>query len=692
MKRVVLIIAMIYMVACMILMPMTYKKIVREQRIDHPSHIKDNPSTVTFTGYVVQENLEKQWVLFKTDSGEHYQIRYKKLPEFAPLYFGKMKVVVSNQYAPYSGVKNFNGFDNDLRLFSEGVDGSFNLKSYEVVERQWTLAQWRLHFRRGLSEFIKNRCSEKLSGFYRALLLGDKSSFESYEQYMDFGLAHLFAISGLHFGLIYTMLHKTLWLGNHALKCLVIVLVLLLFLLWVGPSYSAMRAFLIIAYCLIGKCFHKNIDLVTALAISCLVILVIEPRAVLSTAFQMSFYAYLIIALILENGQSKVVQGLKIQGYLLPPSMFFFGKSHVLGFALNLIAIPAMGVLLPLALLHLIGLKVSMPILPSVLGRLIEMALGGFEHILKALPNVYVPHFLVKAVDYKWAVIGCMGILLLYIGYSTALKVKPYARRILWCLLMSVIVTDLLKSAFLLGTVSIVDVGHGDGAVLESKGNVFVIDLGDGYFDFASYLINRGIYEIDGLAISHAHKDHYGGLESLLEKITVKKLYINDETYEKVSEWVKPYSVEVVKVDSNRQVICGKMEIEITPYTSNSETNDNGLFIAMQLGVFDAYFTGDFSTFNLAQLKDIEKAELVKVPHHGSKTSVAPTFYKDSNPDIATVSHGMKYGLPDEEALEAIAPSTGALHSTYYDGELRIIVFPWHYTYKTFLKTMFYTP
>lgn len=690
MKRYLLIIALVYTLLCMALMPLHYKKIVKNEKVDYPSHIKQTGRERSIMGRVVDENLEKKWVFFKTDKGKTYQIYYKNVPEFESLRHGAHHLVLDARKPRYSSPKNFSGFDNDKRLFADGVDGTYTLKSFSQTSSKTTLMQKRLLLRADFSKWLNENCPEHLAAFYKILLLGDKSEFKAYETFKDLGLAHLFAISGLHFGLIYGILNKVLFVGNRYLKHSIVLIFLGLFLFWIGFSYSAMRAYFIILYVSVGKCLHKPVDLKLALAFSCLVILLLEPRAILSSAFQLSFFAYFVVSIVLESGDKKWVQGLKLQFYLLPPTIYFFGKAHALSFLMNLIAIPAMGIILPASILHLALLMSPFKEGFGWMTHIMDAIIQVFSSLLSKVPLLFIPNFFTRTSDYHFAGAWLFFVLALFTSNVWSIAYKKWVSWLTLLLIVSCVIYDGFIFALVAGEISFVDVGHGDGAVITSKRRTFVIDLGDTYFDMGNYLIANGIKELEGVVISHAHKDHHGGLEKLLSQIEVKKVYLNQETLEVVGPLLEAAETEFLVVDQPMQIKCGSIQMEITPFFSATETNDNMLFVILSLEDIRGDFTGDLHKEKLSQFSNRGNLTFIKVPHHGSKTSLAPNYYESAKAEIGVISHGAKHGLPDEVIVELLAKHMGSLYSTYYNGEVKLTLYPWGLRVKTYLNSVLY--
>ncbi|HTZ18048.1 MAG TPA: DNA internalization-related competence protein ComEC/Rec2 [Dissulfurispiraceae bacterium] len=229
--------------------------------------------------------------------------------------------------------------------------------------------------------------------------------------------------------------------------------------------------------------------------------------------------------------------------------------------------------------------------------------------------------------------------------------------------------------------VTFLDVGQGDGAVAElPDGRVMVVDTGKNGFQVANFLKFRGHRKIDLLVLTHGHPDHCGGLVLLLDKFQIGEIWDND---------LIPYSSPLPGTVPRRAVARGDYfnggAYAITVfhpykgfYTSLPEgQEDNDYSVVMKIAgrKCSFLFTGDVSQEaeeDLAHLASSLKSTVLKVPHHGGRTSTAEAFLHYVSPDIAVISSGRKniYGHPHPDTLAVY--SNSRVYRTDLDGAISI--------------------
>ncbi len=214
--------------------------------------------------------------------------------------------------------------------------------------------------------------------------------------------------------------------------------------------------------------------------------------------------------------------------------------------------------------------------------------------------------------------------------------------------------------------VSVVDVGQGDGFVICNQDKVVVIDTGTYYEPkrMLNYLKRENINCIDALILTHPHQDHCGGLENILKNIRVENIYetsFNSDcklSFEEMLFYIK-YSNELFiysSVTRNQNVIpisekndgiysinVGDLEIDFLPKKQTyADLNNNSLVCRVKYNDYAILFTGDIEYEAEQDYLEIYpehlKANMLKIPHHGSHTSCSIDFLKAVNPEIAIIS------------------------------------------------------
>ncbi len=691
MKRFLLLSALVYTVFCIVLAPLAYKGHVQELKAHYrPQTVKKAPTVLK--GRIVGVQQSKQSFDFKTSKGALYKIKYETSETMRGLLDAgtlHLEVLVDAGKMPLSAPKNFKGFDYDAYLYGQGFDGRYKLLDIVGAEGDsWCLSCVRVRARVAFEAAVKRWYSDETAAFLSALFLGDKSDFEAFDTFKSLGLAHLFAISGLHFGLLYIGLKKVIYTGHHLVQSGIVVVFLAAFLFWVGDSYSAQRAFGIILYYEAARIWHRKPDLFVALGFSCGLILLRAPYAVLSSAFQLSFYAYFMVAVALRAVDrnrgvfDKIKAAVALQLLLWPSALYFFNEAQGHSFAVNLLFVPLMGVLLPLSILAVVLSAFSATFHVAIF----EAYITAFTALASQVPQWPIEGVYFRHSDYYVAWMALIGVLTAYAFNWTSCRIRRVTLVTLCACGVLVAGGAIDERLSARGYIHFVDVGHGDFSMVRFDDVVVLSDLGDGFLDVGDYLRASDVHQVALVVLSHAHKDHHGGLEGLLETVRVDKVLLNAETYERVAPLLEVTGTSYEIVLNPAVYQYGDLHMEIFPTFSDSETNDNGLNTFVSLYGTSGYLLGDLHKEGMTSLELKPIFQFLKVPHHGSDTSYSESFYAGYAIDIAIISSGLRYGLPDENVVSLLESVTNRVYSTYDSGEIVMTVTPKGYRIQTYLK------
>lgn len=221
--------------------------------------------------------------------------------------------------------------------------------------------------------------------------------------------------------------------------------------------------------------------------------------------------------------------------------------------------------------------------------------------------------------------------------------------------------------------------GNGDSTLIISPyGKKVLIDGGEPDQNILiPYLLARKIKTIDYLIISHFDSDHVGGLLEVLKALNVKnviisKQYENSENYQKFKQIVKVKKIKIIIVSADEPDCPKKIQIEknlnfefLWPNSKDlileNPLNNNSIVCKLNYINFSILFTGDIEEIAEKQILEYYKSNLkvlnsviLKVSHHGSKTSSTKEFINAVNPKIALIGVGKnnKFGHPNNEVIE----------------------------------------
>ncbi len=537
-----------------------------------------------------------------------------------------------------------------------------------------------------------------------------------------FALFHLFR--GVLLRLPERVLAKiTIVISPSQVAALIAVPALTLYLGISDLSYPAIRSFLMILLFLLGLLLGRQGMWLNTLLFAACAITAFDPEALSDLSFQLSFVAVLSIGLVTDwlrsRWQTRPDEGSPINpgnaaiagngdslpkrcGRVLAASVLVscaatlgtapltaltFHYSSLIAPISNLVITPLIGFLiLPWALAgSFIYLLFGVFPLPDLLGSSTGFLLGIVE----------------SAARWKWAAVrieafpalflvifyGILALLVLtrillpaVTGRGKAILRSADAAVLLVLLALSFSWGMLQKRDGVL--ITFLDVGQGEATVIELPDNrVMVLDTGRAWQPVMNFLRFRGVRTVDALILSHAHPDHVAGFAALRRDFRVLELWDNGRL-----SYREDLSPEIVHRRLERgDVIEGKgyafTALHPYPgyYAARATTDENNDSLVLKFEAFgrSVLFTGDIAVDaeeNLLALGKNLKSSVLKVPHHGSRSSLSRPFLESVAPGLAVISAGRKnrYGHPHPATLEALAATR--VYRTDRDGAVGVLI------------------
>lgn len=552
---------------------------------------------------------------------------------------------------------------------------------------------------------------ERIAAFVAAELTGDKYdiSDEDYTIMRGAGLAHLFAVSGLHCAFLVTLLALLLPRQRRRLFCGVTLAVLAFYMCMVGLSPSVVRACVMQGFLLLAPLFRRDSDSLTSLGAALLVILLPNPFAAASISLQLSFAATFGIVVLsaplyrlffdwyqgdgkwLRRGLSFVCANLSVSLSAMictvPLTAYYFNTFSIISPVAGLLAVPIAGYSFMAAFVTVLVGFVWLP-----LARALGWAAWALIHAVLWLAY-WLTRWRYHAVyfDNHYLRIWMVGT---YLGFGLCAAVKRWRR---WkYAIASAAAAVLLVAAIALNTlgyqggelsITVLDVGQGESVALYSGGEAMLVDCGsaNNYIDAgaqaADALDSMGYHHLRAVTVTHFHADHTNGLYTLLARLEVDTLYLPDieDEYgvrERLLELAERYDIEVVWVKSSTVATIGHMQVTLYPPVGEGDMNEQGLSVLASANDLDALITGDMKgDTERALLKKypIPDVEILVVGHHGSKYSSHAAFLSAVRPEVAIISVGdNSYGHPTPEAIERLEAAGAIVRRTDLDGSITI--------------------
>lgn len=227
------------------------------------------------------------------------------------------------------------------------------------------------------------------------------------------------------------------------------------------------------------------------------------------------------------------------------------------------------------------------------------------------------------------------------------------------------------------------NVGQADSILIENDGKYMLIDAGnnaDGK-KIVKHLKSLGVEKIDHLVATHAHEDHIGGMDDVINNFTVDKFYMSDvvtttKTFDDMITALENRNVSVTIPKENDVFLLGSCKMEVVHLgDENDDLNDSSIIIRGLFGNKSFLFMGDASSKVEKQiLNDNIDSDVLKVGHHGSKYSSSISFLKKVTPDIAVISvgKGNSYEHPHDITISNLENNDAEVYRTDVDGTILV--------------------
>ena len=269
-------------------------------------------------------------------------------------------------------------------------------------------------------------------------------------------------------------------------------------------------------------------------------------------------------------------------------------------------------------------------------------------------------------------------------------------------IIVSVILFQIKLKSYSMFQINFVDVGQGDCTYIKTfSGKNIIIDGGEGNtekYDYGEnvllpYLLDRGVKKIDYLIISHADSDHIGGLFAIIENIKIDKILIGiqpqiSEKYVELLEISKDKNIKLVELKAGdrlnleKEIYLDVLWPKENNFIEQNALNNNSMVFKISYKKFSILFTGDIEEISEKEMlksyennKNFLNATILKVAHHGSKTSTCLEFLKSVNPKIVLIGVGKNnnFGHPSKSVINRLKDNNVQIYRTDYNGEINII-------------------
>ena len=596
----------------------------------------------TYQGMVVE--VKENYFIFQS----HFE-KYYVYDENSDKEIGDFLTITSKvsdlKFTTYESQFNFTEYLKD-----KGVKRSLEIKDYEVNFRN----PIRLHNRK---KIFLSKFNENSQGLIDSILFNEKDySNPAISAFAELNLIYLISISGIY---LHSLFKGTSYVfGLFSSKKVADLVPILLFspiALFSFPRISVLRVFLLNSLCYINEHFlKKRFSYLTLLSFLSLFFLIIDYHLVYQETFYIGFLLSL-LGVFYRTGinyfpSRKRKYFLSVFAYLFLTPLMCTNKNtfHLFSFPFQLMVAPFILIFILLVLPSIVRIPLQIPI------NFYSNFLVGISKSLLKL-DISLP---IKVNEWFFLVYYASFILALYLLESQRIK---HLRNVVIAL-VSFVAVSLIPLQIPFNTIYFINVGQGDSILICNRNKYVLIDTGGNTkFDMAEetlipFFHKIGVGHIDALITTHDDFDHAGAASSLMENFKVKS-------------YLKERSDFPCKV--------GDIYLENINYYDGDE-NDSSLVFLLDFMNKKWLFTGDASIESEKYILNSGinvDCDILKVGHHGSKTSSCEEFIKAASPSEAIISCGAKnkYGHPNKEVIDLLTKYNVKIRRTDLEGTISYV-------------------
>jgi competence protein ComEC len=588
-------------------------------------------------------------------------------------------------------------FNQELYSQARGIDFQgtvIHSTDWWVESPASKMALWLGQYRRHAMERAEDFLDPSVFPLFTSFVLGEKGSVDrvTEEAFRRSGVMHILVVSGFHIGVIAAvfgwlagfLFSRSAWLMQRIpiwhFRAAGALLGTSFFCLLTPFQIPVARAFVGFLIALVALRLRRAAELGSLLVVTLFGLLVVQPLFLFDVSSQLSFAAVAGVGIGLTVVRARIQKPnwfwtllwvtLGALSATLPITVASFHSFSLYCILGNLIFCPILGT--GAMLVALAALLFGGPLFP--IGNYLFCC---FEQIL-----IYVLPLMksIAAFSFSDLYIAPPGFVSLagYLGLLTLLALAPKRRVLLSLLFVSLIAFPYWANERPTTEVNFLHVGQGDAIVLQStEGETVLIDAGPGgnhSFDAGKLVIHpwlkaHGIRSIDLLILTHFDMDHVGGTFTLLDEINVHQIWVPKKDRRNVYWPLRLRATELQikwrEVDAALpEVQLGRIRLKVIHPSRHFHTdvhpeNNNSLVVQARLDGRRFLFTGDIEEegeSHLIQERNFEPTDVLKIAHHGSKSSTGIRFLQTASPIHAIISSGFqnRFHHPSEQTLSRL--------------------------------------
>ena len=680
---------------------------------------KYDNKNISIEGTIISDIEEKEhnYTFTIRTKDDYFLVNLKKNKEEISLEYGD-KLQISGEYQEPNKARNYKGFDYKNYLKINKIYGIIRVDLYTniIIKHQKNLSNFKLlihKIREKLKQNIQELLTKETYALGIGILIGDNSRINEkiVEDFKNSNLSHMLAVSGAHINYVVLTVSILFTKKRAGIKAqrVVTIMMMLFFMELTQMTSSVVRAGISCIIYMLASLLYRKADVINAMAISTLLILLNNPFKLFDIGFQLSYAGTLGIILfcnlinipiknkLLKYLKDSIIISVSANIFIIPIMMYQFNTISLTFILSNLLAGPLLGIsiILEIIVLLISFMSINIAAIPAkVLNILLIFIINianWFSNIESSKIYVITPQ-IISIVAYY---LICAAIIL-----------KKKNRKIIVIIMLTVLIINLFPTPKKL-RINFIDVGQGDSTLIRTETNkVILIDSGgstaSSSFDVGNkvllpYLLDRRIKKIDFIIVSHFDADHCQAFETVIDNINVRKVVVCKQSmitqeYLNIINKCKKKNIKIIVVERGDKLkIDKRTEFEILHpgerFLDDGKGGLNANAIVCKMNyklnngkIFSILFTGDIEVEAEKELEQVYgkklKADILKIAHHGSKTSSREEFIKLVSPKIALIGVGEnnKFGHPADITLERLEKENVKVYRTDQMGEVSITI------------------
>lgn len=669
------------------------------------SKISDMPikEMVTIISDIQEKEYKKVCTAKIVRNNKKILINIKMSQDIPSIKYGD-SLYIEGEFKQPEEARNYKGYNYKQYLKTKKIIGTVELEKVKILKS--SNGSFIHNIQKYIRDTINGTLTDEEGNLLLAILLGnkDKLSEDIQESFKTSNLSHMLAVSGAHvsyiiLGLTYVLQNSIIGKKNGKIVCIIF---LLAFMAITNFTPSVTRACIMAILTLLSSIIYRKSDVYTNISVAALITLIFNPYSLLDLGFQLSYGGTIGIIIFIKRIQekksnSKVINYIKQMALvsiyaniiIIPIMMYHFNTVSFTFIISNIMASPILGIIVITGFLFIIA-SITVKPLTRLIAIFIKPILSILIKISQICSKLPFSNILVVT-PYMFNVISYYAIILYCIKSKKNNKCK-----IIICLLIVLILINFIIYIFPQKLrIFFIDVGQGDSTLIitPDKKTVLIDGGGSDSFDVGEkvllpYLLDRRILKIDYVLISHFDTDHCGGILTIMEKVKVKNIIISEqaehsENYERFKKLMIHKKIRLIEVKKGDKIKIGrysefKILFPTSRLLSENPLNNNSIVAQFNYNNFKMLFTGDIEKLAEQQILKTEKAEIradiLKVAHHGSKTSSIPEFIKAVKPKIALIGVGKNntFGHPNQQTIKNLENIKCRIYRTDLQGEIII--------------------